>query len=284
MALKLDLSKAYDSVVWNFLEAIMRKISFPDQWVHLIMTCIRTVTYAVLINEQLYRQIHPSYSIRQGDHLFPYLFLICAKGLSHLLQKAELEHTITGLAIERGGPRINHLFFADDSVLFCKASHQEWGHIQSILELYESASRQQLNRDKRSLLFSKNTPQTVKDHLVSVVRVTPTTCFEKYLGLPSTVGKSQVASFASIKGHIWDRINASKEKFLPHAGKEVLMKVMLQAIPTYTMNVFKLPKSLCQGINSLFSKFWWGHQNNSSKIAWMRWSKMGLAKQKGGLG
>jgi hypothetical protein len=62
------------------------------------------------------------------------------------------------------------------------------------------------------------------------------------------------------------------------------MKAVLQAIPTFTISVFKLSKSLCQGINSLFSKFWWGHQNNSSKIAWLRWSKMGLAKQKGGLG
>ena len=98
------------------------------------------------------------------------------------------------------------------------------------------------------------------------------------------VGKSQVASFASIKGHIWDRINGWKEKFLSHAGKEVLLKVVLQAIPTFTMSVFKLPKSLCQGINSLFSRFWWGHQNNGSKFTWLKWSKMGLVKGKGGLG
>ena len=62
------------------------------------------------------------------------------------------------------------------------------------------------------------------------------------------------------------------------------MKAVLQAIPTYTMSVFKLPKSLCHGINALFSKFWWGNQKNDSKIAWLKYSKMGLAKQKWGLG
>ena len=96
------------------------------------------------------------------------------------------------------------------------------------------------------------------------------------------VGKSRMASFSTIKGRIWERINGWKEKFLSHAGKEVLMKAVLQAIPTYTMSVFKLPKSLCHGINALFSKFWWGHPKNDSKIAWLKWSKMGLAKQKGG--
>jgi hypothetical protein len=262
MALKLDMSKAYDWMEWNFLEAIMRKIGFSDQWIQLIMKCVSTVTYAVLINGQPHGRIQPSCGIRQGDPLSPYLFLLCAEGLSHLLRKAEQEKSITGLAIARGGPRITHLFFVDDSVLFCKASPQEWGNVQATLEQYERVSGQKLNRDKTSLLFSKNTPQTVKDQLVNMVGVTPTNCFEKYLGLPSMVGKSRVASFASIKGRIWDKINGWKEKFLSHAGKEVLLKVMLQAIPTYTMSVFRLPKTLCQGINSLFSKFWWGHQNN----------------------
>jgi hypothetical protein len=123
--------------------------------------------------------------------------------------------------LQEEGHRSTTFFFANDSVLFCKASPQEWGKIQAILELYESASGQKLNREKTSLLFNKNTTQTVKDNLVNMVGVTPTNCFEKYLRLPLMVGKSRVVSFVSIKGHIWDRINGWKEKFLSHVGKEV---------------------------------------------------------------
>jgi ribonuclease HI len=114
--------------------------------------------------------------------------------------------------------------------------------------------------------------------------VTATTRLEKYLGLPALIGRSRISSFSSIKGRIWECLNGWKEKFLSQAGKEVLLKAVVQAIPTYTMSVFQLPKTLCTEINSMMSKFWWGHKGNDKRIAWMSWSKMGRGKSSGGLG
>jgi hypothetical protein len=71
---------------------------------------------------------------------------------------------------------------------------------------------------------------------------------------------------------------------LSQAGKEVLLKAVIQAIPTYTMSVFQLPKQLCSDINSMMSKFWWGHKGNDARIAWRSWTKLGKTKTKGGLG
>ena len=48
-----------------------------------------------------------------------------------------------------------------------------------------------------------------------------------------------------------------------------MLKAVIQAIPTYAMSVFLLPKTLCHDINSMMSKFWWGHKENDSKMAWM---------------
>jgi hypothetical protein len=118
MAIKLDMSKAYDRVEWDYLEGIMKRIGFADRWIHLIMSCVRSVSYAILINGQPYGHIKPSRGIRQGDPLSPYLFILCAEGLSSLLNKAEEEGRISGLSIARGGTKINHLFFADDSLFF----------------------------------------------------------------------------------------------------------------------------------------------------------------------
>jgi hypothetical protein len=90
--------------------------------------------------------------------------------------------------------------------------------------------------------------------------------------------------FSDLKGKIWDRLNGWKEKFLSQAGKEVLLKAVIQAIPTYTMSVFQLPKTLCQEINSMMARFWWGHKGNDKRVAWMSWERMGKPKEKGGMG
>jgi hypothetical protein len=64
----------------------------------------------------------------------------------------------------------------------------------------------------------------------------------------------------------------------------VLLKAVVQAIPTYSMSVFKLPKSLCKQLNSIMSNFWWHHNRESMGVTWMSWKWMGLAKQLGGMG
>jgi hypothetical protein len=87
-----------------------------------------------------------------------------------------------------------------------------------------------------------------------------------------------------MKGRIWERMQGWKETFLSQAGKEVLLKAVVHAIPTYTVSVFQLPKTLCKDINSLMSKFLWGFNKEDNKAAWMSWSKLGRTKERGGLG
>ena len=81
MALKLDMSKAYDRVKWTCLEKIMDKLGFVEKWRDLLMKCVISVTYSVKIYGKPRGYIVTTRGLRQGDHLSPYLFLLCAKGL-----------------------------------------------------------------------------------------------------------------------------------------------------------------------------------------------------------
>lgn len=129
-------------------------------------------------------------------------------------------------------------------------------------------------------ILERDARQEVK----TMLNVTNETLNEKYLGLPSDVGRSKNGAFAYLKDRVWKRVQGYMEKLLAGSGKEVLIKSVVQAIPTYSMSVFKLPRGLCEHITSLIRKFWWGSKAGERKTAWVAWDDMIMPKYKGGLG
>jgi hypothetical protein len=71
---------------------------------------------------------------------------------------------------------------------------------------------------------------------------------------------------------------------LSFAGGATLIKVVAQAIPTYIMSSFLLPKSFCDHMENQICKFWWGNNVDKRKIHWVNWKKTCKAKSKGGMG
>ena len=106
--------------------------------------------------------------------------------------------------------------------------------------------------------------------------------YEKYLGLPSFVGRNRLACFAQIKEWIWGRMQGWKEKLLSQASQEVMIKAVVQSILVYSMSVFKLPVGLCKGIEAMIRKFWWGN-GDGRKIHWVKWSSLCSSKSIGGM-
>ena len=204
-AIKLDMSKAYDRVEWIFLKKIMEKLGFSEKWINLIMMCVTTVSYHIKVNDEYTTNVTPQRGLRQGDPLSPYLFIICAEALSALLQNAESEGKIQGIKICEAAPRINHLFFADDSLILMRARKEDASELQRILHVYERASGQLINRDKSSVLFSPNTDVICKAHVREELHIGSEAKSERYLGLPVSIGKSRKKAFEYIKRRIWGK-------------------------------------------------------------------------------
>ncbi|KAM2891519.1 hypothetical protein COP2_009799 [Malus domestica] len=119
MALKLDISKAYDCVELKFLEAMMQRLGFSERWIHMVMLCVST-------------------------------------GLLALLTKTELQDELQGIKVCRVAPSIQHLFFADDSFLFARGTISECQSIKQVLRAYELAFGQAVNFEKSCVSFSPN--------------------------------------------------------------------------------------------------------------------------------
>ena len=171
----------------------------------------------------------------------PYLFLLCAEGLNRLLQRATYNDKIRGFSLCKNGPKISHLFFADDSLVFCQATMSDLHEIQAILSLYERASSQKLNREKTSIFFSKAVSEGRGQEISDFLGVLEVKEYEKYFGLLKVVGRNKKESLRYIKERVWNKIQGWREKLLSQAGKEILLKAVVQAIPSFAMSCFKLP-------------------------------------------
>lgn len=181
-------------------------MGFAHAWVNLIMMCVKTANFAILINGSPISRIYPSRGIWQGYPISPYLFLLCAEALSTQLTKADGDGILRGVPTSRQGPRLNYLFFADDNLLFCSVDLAHWHCLSKLLNNYEEASGQRLNKEKTTIFFSRNTPMETQSKILEVSKIPISQRYDTYLGLPALVGRSRVHAFQSIKDRIWRRL------------------------------------------------------------------------------
>jgi len=107
---------------------------------------------------------------------------------------------------------------------------------------------------------------------------------ERYLGLPTTIGKVTDGVFDYVPDRIRNFVNGWGERSLSCAGREVLLKSNAQAVTTYPMSCFKLPANVCKKMRKYITNYWWGSSIDSNKIHWQRWSKLTRTKADGGMG
>ncbi|KAH1031587.1 hypothetical protein J1N35_043761 [Gossypium stocksii] len=174
MVLKLDMSKAYDRVEWNFVQEIMLRMGFTQKWIDTIMKCMSTVSYQVVVNETIGKYFGPTKGLQQGDPLSPFLFLICREGLSSFMRLVGREGLLKKVKVSRSGPQ---------------ATRRGASAIKEILSEYKKCLGQSVNFDKSIVFFSRNTLEEERRLIVSLLGVRSSSDPECYLGLPNLVGR-----------------------------------------------------------------------------------------------
>lgn len=184
MAIKIDLEKAYDRLNWNFVRDTLVDISLPPNFVNLVWHCISTSSMRVLWNGETLEEFRPSRGIRQGDPLSSLLFVLCIERLFHLINICVEKNLWDPIQISWGGPKLSHLAFADDLILFAKASLEQVEIIQTSIELFCQSSGQKVNKEKTRIFFSNNVSWQHRIEINEALGWQRTEDLGKYLGVP----------------------------------------------------------------------------------------------------
>ena len=152
------------------------------------------------------------------------------------------------------------------------------------MNTYETGTGQLISNNKCSILFGRNVSNVNATAVTSCWDTHARSFEEKYLGLPVPEGRMVNGKFKSLKERFSKRVNEWSEKYLSSGGKEVLIKSVLQGLPTYAMSVFKFSASFCDDLEQMIRNFWWGDENERKKVHWLAWDKITKPKVRGGIG
>ncbi|CAN1347905.1 Putative ribonuclease H protein At1g65750 [Linum perenne] len=282
LCLKLDMRKAYDLVDWECLDLLLRRYGFAAKWCDWISSCICTVRFSILFNGRPTYQFSPSRGIRQGDPLSPFLFILMTNALSHLINRSVDRKILHDITLTRNGPKITHCLFADDTIVFGKASISEVDKIIQTINDYGAIIGQEINNAKSAVYFSRNVDANLKRAIVQ--KLGCSTGHSRYLGVPTEWGRSRKETFNFLLERMSKIAQPWKSSMLSPTGKETLIKSVIQAIPTYIMSLFLLPNAITNRMNAMLRNFFWLGDPNKRSMHWSHADVLCASKREAGLG
>lgn len=281
-AVKIEISKAFDSVQWPFLLSVLEAMSLPEKFVLWIKKCIELASFSVQINGELAGYFNSKRGLRQGCSLSPYLYVICMQVLTKLLDKAALERRI-GYHPYCKDLNLTHLCFADDVIVF---SDGKKSSIEGVLDVFKEFAK----ISGLSISLEKSTLFLAGVHENDSVEILGQFPFEAgslpvcYLGLPLLSKKMSASDYAPLLARIRSQISSWTARHLSFAGRLQLIGSVLYSLTNFWMSAFRLPKQCIQEINSLCSAFLWSGLVLSTQKAKIAWSDVCKPKEEGGLG
>ncbi|KAK4258521.1 hypothetical protein QN277_004963 [Acacia crassicarpa] len=284
MAIKIDLEKAYDRIRWDFLRLVLLEVGFEESFIDLVMTCVSSVSYNVLWNGSKTEFFTPGRGLRQGDPMSPLLFVLCMDKISHLICDEVESGNWQPIATSRTGPKISHLMFADDLLLFGAATIEQAKCMLACLDKFTDASGGMVNRAKSSLFFSPRVSAVTKNSIRVLSQMTISCDIGRYLGFPLSRSRNSRETFHYVIERVQSKLSVWKARSLSMAGRVTLAKSVISSIPLYPMQVARLPKGVCLAVEKIQRNFIWGHGDNNNRFHPVGWDRITRPKEFGGLG
>ena len=281
-AIKIDISKAFDSVQWSFLKNVLLTLDFPQEFVHWIMLCVTTASFSVQVNGELAGFFNSSRGLRQGCSLSPYLFVIVMDVLSKQLDRA------AGLQQFGYHPKckklgLTHISFADDIMVLSDGKVRSLEGIVSVFDSFAKQSGLKISMEKTTIYLasiSEDNRREIESHFHFAVGCLPV----KYLGLPLVTKRLTSTDYNPLLEQIKRRIGTWTARFLSYAGRLNLVSSVLWSICNFWLAAFRLPRDCIREIDKLCSAFLWSGPELNTNKAKIAWEIVCKPKREGGLG
>jgi hypothetical protein len=280
--LKLDLTKAFDSVSWAFLLEVLTHLGFGNKWRNLISNLLATSSTQILLNGFLGEQIRHRRGLRQGDPLSPMLFVLVMDVLSSLFKVAEEKELLSSLESAIVKSRLS--LYADDVVLFVKPREEELNCVKLILDCFGEASGLVANLHKSCAIPIRCEEELLHEGC-NILQCTPSSFPCTYLGLPISDKKLSRNILMNWVDKIADRLPNWKARLLNLAGRTALVRFVLSAIPVYLFLAMNVPKWVINKIDKIRKGFVWrGRKEINGGSCLVAWDSVTRPLKYGGLG
>lgn len=275
--LMVDLRKAYDSVSWDFLRHLLLQVGFPPIFVGWVMACVTSTSFSIAINGEKHGFFVRKRGLRQGDPISPYLFTLCMEYFSRLM---EARTSAAGFEYHSRcqQSRLNHLAYADDLVIFCKARESSVRTILEVLDEFVGVSGLRVNQQKSDVFFTGVDPLE-KQRSVQILGMREGQMPVRYLGIPLNASKLRVIHYTPLLDQVRAVIASWKTKSLSYVGKLELLKTGVQGILGFWFDMLFVPMGIIDEVVAICRKFLW-----NSKKPPIAWTEICKPKEEGGAG
>ncbi|XP_058756625.1 uncharacterized protein LOC131629842 [Vicia villosa] len=283
VALKIDISKAFDTLSWPFIIKTLECFGFNEKFCNWIKVILNSAHLSIGFNGKLVGYFKCSNGVRQGDPLSPLLFCLAEEVLSRGIKKLVNENKINLIKASRNYFVPSHTLYADDIMIFCRGDHKSLTAIAAFLHEYASYSGQFCNFAK-SLIFAGGMSTARHQSLADLLGFS--TAFPPfiYLGAPIFVGRPKASHFQFVADRIHIKLAAWKASLLSMAGRVQLVKSVIHSMMIHYMTVYNWPASIIKNIEKWMRNFIWSGNLDKKKLVTVSWKICCKDLKEGGLG
>jgi hypothetical protein len=257
--------------------------NFPQRIISLIMFGISSSSNSILWNGSKTEDFTPTRGLRQGDPLSPYLFVLCMERLGAMISKYVSNGIWKPMQIAKDGTKLSHLFFADDVLLFAKATISSAGTIKEVLDRFCAMSGLKVSLVKSKFCTSAGVSRNRRDVIATTTGINATDRFEKYLGFNMLQGKAKKQDFLGVYDRVAAKLASWKSRLLNKPGRVVLANSVISSLPSYHMQIQWLPQGMCDDLDRTVRRFIWKGTGDSG-MHLVGWNKISQPRRFGGLG